>query len=196
MLIGVLYTHHYAILSVWEYPTIRRYGFCASTSALDRSNSSMFLLSTSHPAGGLPLGVTIISHKQEDTKRKSYLNNIFMPKEQKKDQQSLWQMSQLQQEMLFTVWPKTQLLLCVFLFLHRKWTWLHDGNNKIETGHCCVLIQWASNLLHSKMEMWLPCCYQRLLSCEAAKNIHVFLPLLSPIDKAGESRLHVTESSC
>ena len=30
-----------------------------------------------------------------------------------------------------SLWPDTQLLLCTFHFLQRKWTWLHDGNNRI-----------------------------------------------------------------
>ncbi len=41
--------------------------FCESTSTLDRFNTSMFVLSTSHSAGGLPLGVVITSDEQEET---------------------------------------------------------------------------------------------------------------------------------
>lgn len=32
---------------------------------------------------------------------------------------------------LNSVWPDSQLLLCTFHFLQRKWTWLHDGDNPI-----------------------------------------------------------------
>ena len=41
--------------------------FCDSTSTLDRFNISLFILSTSHPTGGLPLAVMITSDEQEET---------------------------------------------------------------------------------------------------------------------------------
>ena len=41
--------------------------FCDSTSSLDRFNSSLFILSTSYPAGGLPLAAMITSDEQEST---------------------------------------------------------------------------------------------------------------------------------
>ena len=37
--------------------------FCDSSSSLDRFNVSLFIISTSHPAGGLPLGVVITKKK-------------------------------------------------------------------------------------------------------------------------------------
>jgi hypothetical protein len=40
--------------------------FCDSTSTLDRFNTSLFILSTSHPSGGMPLGVLITSDEQEE----------------------------------------------------------------------------------------------------------------------------------
>ncbi len=43
--------------------------FCDATSSLDRLNSSLFIISTSSAAGGLPLGVMITSDEQEDTVR-------------------------------------------------------------------------------------------------------------------------------
>ena len=41
--------------------------FCDNTSTLDRFNSFLFVLSTSHCAGGLPLAVMITSDEQEET---------------------------------------------------------------------------------------------------------------------------------
>ena len=41
--------------------------FCDSTSSLDRFNVSLFVLSKAHPAGGLHLGVLIISDEKETT---------------------------------------------------------------------------------------------------------------------------------
>ena len=39
--------------------------------------------------------------------------------------------SSAERNALHSVWQDTQLLLCTFHFLQRKWTWLHDGNNRI-----------------------------------------------------------------
>ena len=39
--------------------------FCDSTSTLDRLNTSMFILSTSTPTSGIPLGVIITSDEQQ-----------------------------------------------------------------------------------------------------------------------------------
>ena len=41
--------------------------FCDSTASLDRHNTSMFILSTAHPAGGLPLGIVLTSDEKEKT---------------------------------------------------------------------------------------------------------------------------------
>jgi len=43
--------------------------FCDAKSSLDRFNTSLFILSTSHAAGGLPLGVIMTSDEQEETIR-------------------------------------------------------------------------------------------------------------------------------
>jgi len=40
--------------------------FCDATSSLDRFNTSLFILSTSHAAGGLPSGVIMKSDEQEE----------------------------------------------------------------------------------------------------------------------------------
>ena len=64
--------------------------FCNSTSSLDRFNISLFILSTAHPAGGLPIGVILISDEKESTIRCGLKNLIehfrlmpFVVKEQK-----------------------------------------------------------------------------------------------------------------
>ena len=43
--------------------------FCNATSSLDRFNTLLLILSTSHPAGGLPLGVIITLDEQKETIR-------------------------------------------------------------------------------------------------------------------------------
>ena len=41
--------------------------FCDSTSCLEKYNCSLFIISTSSPAGGLPLGVAITSDEKKNT---------------------------------------------------------------------------------------------------------------------------------
>jgi len=41
--------------------------FCDSTASLDRFNTSLFILSVAHPAGGLPLGIVLSSDEKEET---------------------------------------------------------------------------------------------------------------------------------
>ena len=41
--------------------------FCDCTSSLDRFNTSLFILSTCHPAGGIPLGILMTSDEKEET---------------------------------------------------------------------------------------------------------------------------------
>jgi len=43
--------------------------FCDATSSLDRFNTSLYIISTSHAAGGLPLGVITTLDEQEETIR-------------------------------------------------------------------------------------------------------------------------------
>ena len=41
--------------------------FCDSSSTLDQFNTSLFILSTSHPSGGIPLAAFIASDQEEET---------------------------------------------------------------------------------------------------------------------------------
>lgn len=41
--------------------------FCDCTSSLDRFNTSLLILSTCHPAGGIPLGILMTSDEKEET---------------------------------------------------------------------------------------------------------------------------------
>lgn len=41
--------------------------FCDSTSSLDRFNMSLFILSTCHPVGRIPLGILMTSDEKEQT---------------------------------------------------------------------------------------------------------------------------------
>ena len=54
--------------------------------------------------------------------------------------------SSAERNALQSAWPSARLLLCVFHFLQRHWTWLHDGNNSIANDDRKVLIKNARRL--------------------------------------------------
>ena len=54
--------------------------------------------------------------------------------------------SSAERNALQSVWPETKHLLCVFHFLQRNWTWLHDGTNKIDHYDRKALICQAKSL--------------------------------------------------
>ena len=110
--------------------------FCDATSSLDRFNTSLFILSTSHPAGGLPLGVIITSDEQEETIRQGLeLLKEVLPEHSfygrgvaRGPGITMTDDSSAERNALHNVWPEICLLLCVFHFLQRRWTRLHFVN--------------------------------------------------------------------
>ena len=107
--------------------------FCDSTSTLDRFNTSLFVISTSHTCGGLPLGAIITSDEQEETITQGLqlLQQKVLPEEAfykrgRKEGPALIMTddSSAERNALHQVWPHARLLLCVFHFLQCKWTWL------------------------------------------------------------------------
>ena len=55
--------------------------FCDSMSSLDRFNTSLFILSNSHPTGGMPLVVIITLYEQQETLVDSFhlLKDVLPP---------------------------------------------------------------------------------------------------------------------
>ena len=111
--------------------------FCNSTT-LDRFNTSLFVLSTSHACGGLPLGAIITSDEQEETITQGLelLQQKVLPEEAfyKRGGKEgpaivMTDDSSAERNALHQVWPHAWLLLCIFHFLQCKWTWLHNGTN-------------------------------------------------------------------
>ena len=145
--------------------------YCDSTSILDRFNTSVFLFSTNHAGGSIPLGVALTSDEKESTLcsalsdlKKVWPQNAFYnngtnvgPKVILKDD------SATEQAALQSVWPFSTLLLCSFHFLQRRWTWLYDGKNKIAQGDRVILINLLKKLLYSKSELVLNESYTDLL---------------------------------
>ena len=134
--------------------------FCDSTSTLDRFNTSLFILSTSHPTGGMPLAVMITSDEQEETLLHglSMLKGV-LPKEafhgcgvQQGPMVVMTDDSLAERNALHSVWPATCRLLCVFHFLQAKWTWLHDGQNQIANEDRSILINKIKMMVYADTE--------------------------------------------
>ena len=88
-------------------------------------NTSVFILSTSNAAGGLPLGVFITSDEQQDTVCQGLrLLKDVLPDDcfygrgfSKGPPIIMTDDSFTERNAIRTVWPDAQLLLCVFHFL-------------------------------------------------------------------------------
>ena len=152
--------------------------YCDSTSCLDRFNTSVFLFSTNHAGGSIPLGIALTSDEKESTLcsalsdlKKVWPQDAFYnsgtsvgPKVILTDD------SAAEQAALQSVWPSSTLLLCSFHFLQRRWTWLYDGKNKIVQGDRVILINLLKKLLYSKSELLLNESYSDLLKHTTASK--------------------------
>ena len=140
--------------------------FCDSTSTLDSFNSSLFVLSTSHCAGGLPLAVMITSDEQEETiQQGSQMVKQVLPGEVIGAKRGpacaiiMTDDSSSERKALQQVWPCTRLLLCVFHFLQSKWTWLHNSKNCIANPDRQLLMIETKQLIYAKSESQLISLY-------------------------------------
>ena len=157
--------------------------FCDSTSTLDRFNTSLFILSTSHPGGGLPLAVMITSDEQEETLAQG-LHQLTEVLPQKAfygrgaDKGPLIAMtddSSAERNALRSVWSDTRLLLCTFHFLQRKWTWLHDGRNRIADKDRAFLINKTKCLVYADSEAVLLRLFDDFQKCNVVNRYPHFL---------------------
>ena len=158
--------------------------FCDAKSSLDRFNSSLFLFSTSSAAGGLPLGVIIItSDEQEDTVRQRLQlltevvpDGAFYGRGGEQGPAIVMtDDSSAERNALQSVWPKTKRLLCVFHFLQQNWTWLHDGTNKIDNYDRMTLICQAKSLVFAESEEKLVRLYSGLINSDILKKYPKYL---------------------
>ena len=98
--------------------------FCDSTSSLDRFNSSLFVLSTSYPAGGLPLAAMITSDEQESTIQQGLeMIKEVIPSDaffgcgaERGPGIMMTDDSTAERNAMQKVWPDAWLLLCTFHF--------------------------------------------------------------------------------
>jgi len=131
--------------------------FCDCTSSLDRFNTSLFILSTCHPAGGIPLGILMTSDEKEETIQAALqMLKDVLPKNafygngvQKGPAVVMTDDSMTEKGALKTMWPMSSQLLCTFHFLQRRWTWLWEGKNRIHNDDRAVLINLVKTLVYA-----------------------------------------------
>ena len=67
------------------------------------------------------------------------------------------------------VWPDAWLLLCTFHFLQSKWTWLHNGQNRIANKDCQLLMIKTKKLVYAASESQLLSLYDEFQKCDLVK---------------------------
>ena len=152
-----------------------------SSSSMDRYNLSVFLLSTSHSGGGLPLGAMIVSDESASTVKDGLSQMLtILPKNAFYNAADgpgiiMTDDSESQRQALTATWPKATMLLCTFHVLQSFWTWLHDGKNKIHKEHRQVLMSKMKELVYAKSEQTLNSKYKDLLSDSTVQLYPKFL---------------------
>ena len=154
--------------------------FCDSTSTLDRFNTSLFVISTSHPcgAGGLPLGAFIVSDEQEETivqglklLQRALPEEAFYKRGVKRGPSMVMTDDcSAEHNAVQNVWPESRLLLCTFHFLQFKWTWLHNGANRIANEDRQGLMNKAKMLVYANSEPILELLYKQFKENETVKK--------------------------
>ena len=113
---------------------------CDSTSCLEKYNCALFILSTSSPAGGLPLAVAITSDEKQDTmKRTMEMVKQILPKEEFHGREQgprviMTDDSLAERNALAEVWPEATLLPCIFHFYRAA-------------GHGCMTVTTRSKMI-------------------------------------------------
>ena len=152
--------------------------FCDSSSTLDGFNTSLFVLPTSHACGGLPLGAFITSDEQEETivQGLQLIQNV-LPEEafykcgiKKGPSIIMTDDSSAERNALHHVWPNARLLLCAFHFLQSKWTWIHNGVNRIANKDRQVLMNKTRQLVYATSQSMLELSYKQFKENEVVKK--------------------------
>ena len=145
--------------------------FCDSTASLDRFNTSIFIISTATAMSGIPLAVLLTSDEREDTVYNAFelLKEVLPPfaffgnGPSVGPQVFMIDDSVSERLAIEKAWPSTTILLCTFHFLQRRWTWLHDGKNRVQHSDRLVLIKRLQNMVYASNEETLTRLYNDLL---------------------------------
>ena len=157
--------------------------FCDATSSLDRYNTALFILSTTHVCSGVPLAAVMVSDETEQTVTKAmemvkqvlpadafYGNGPSVGPSAFMIDDSI-----VEHTALSVTWPSARILLCTFHFLQRRWTWLYEGKNCIQKEDRVTLIQLVRSLVYSKSEVELKNKHASFTSSETAKKYPSFI---------------------
>ncbi|XP_062503901.1 uncharacterized protein LOC134180732 [Corticium candelabrum] len=156
--------------------------FIDATSSLDRYNSSVFIMSTSTPTSGIPLGVIVTSDEQATTIHRGLeLLGEVLPEEAFNGKGVkhgptivMTDDSHTEREALHNFWPTANLLLCTFHFLQRRWTWLYDSKNHIFKNDRTILIEKVKKLVYTNTETELQKHYNSFLQSPEVKKYPKF----------------------
>ena len=134
--------------------------FVDSTSNLDEHNLRFFMLCTHSVAGGLPLGIILMSDEKEDTQKEAlrmfkeclpscafYNRGITLGL-----QVFLTDNNFEERSALTSSWPNASLLLCVFHLLQAVWRWLVDKENNISKDDRTLLVCKVKELVYAETE--------------------------------------------
>jgi len=131
--------------------------FCDSTAGLDRYNNPLFILSTSTPAGGIPLGCVITSGESEATITTALnkLTEVFPPnafygRGKQGPKVFLTDDSSPERNAINNIWPEATLFLCIFHFLQSKWTYLWDSRNGVTKENRRTIIGLIKNMVFAE----------------------------------------------
>ncbi len=150
--------------------------FCDATALLGRFNISLIILSTSHVASGIPLGVILTSDAREVTLSQAFemLRSVLPPTAffgsdpNVGPQVIMTNDDAVERAALAVSLPAAKLLLCTFYFLQRQWTWLWKGQNKVNIDDRKVLILKIKAQVYAETNEKLQLLHQTLQSCVVA----------------------------
>ena len=133
--------------------------FVDSTSNLDEHNLRFFLLCTHSVAGGLPLGIILMSDEKDTQKEALKMFKECLPScafynrgITLGSQVFLTDNNFEERSALTSSWPNVSLLLCAFQLLQAVWRWLVDKENNISKDDRTLLVCKVKELVYAETE--------------------------------------------
>jgi len=168
-------------------PQSAEIAFRDSTASLDQFNTSLFIVSTAHPAGGLPLGVMLTSDEKKETITKglqmlldTFPTGAFHSQGGTNEPQLIMtDDSNTEKQALKTTWPGSQQLLCTFHFLQQRWTWLFDGHNKVQHKDRTTLLNTVKAMVYVKTASELEQKYKEFKAHSTVQKYPAFVQYIS-----------------
>ena len=161
--------------------------FLDATSSLDRTDCKVFRLVCPSPAGGLPLGILILTSEAEDIVTEGL--KIFLdkcaPSYAFKGRGSLgpliWMTDDCSSEInsIKTVFPQSTTLLCQWHLQAAVWRWLYKREHDIDKKDRPILLKHFQKLLYAKTEETYEDARLELFEDETANDYPQYLQHLS-----------------